>query len=85
MFLTPEHRRSSRRMCNKKISSTARQEPKQNEVYDDDCPYEAGYEYDREYYKASSKYSAFVDDEIMALRKAKATAATTVVIITKNT
>ena len=75
MFLTPEHRRSSRRMCNIVEPKMARQEPKQNQVYDDDCPYEAGYEYDREYYKASSKYSTFMDGEIAALRKAKATAA----------
>ena len=75
MFLTPQHRRSSRRSCNIVKSSIAHQEPKQNEVYDDDCPFEEGYEYDIEYYKASSKYSTFVDDEIKALRKAKATAA----------
>ena len=75
MFLIPEHRRSSRRTCNIVMPSTARREPNHSEVYDDDCPYEAGYQYDRECYKASSKYSTFVDDEITALRKAKATAA----------
>ena len=33
-----------------------------------DVPYEEGYDYDRDYYLASSHYSSFVDEEIAEIR-----------------
>ena len=40
------------------------------DIYDE-CPDEEGYEYDKDYYLASSCYSSFVDEEIAALRMQK--------------
>jgi hypothetical protein len=33
-----------------------------------DVPYEEGYDFDKEHYLASSRYSSFVDEEIVAIR-----------------
>ena len=41
---------------------------KSDEKTDDECPHFPGYEYDREYYLASSRYSSFVDQEIESLK-----------------
>jgi len=62
MLLTPQHRRSNRR-----------RKPTQKVEEDmySECPYEEGYEYNKDHYLASTRYSSFVDEEIAALRMQK--------------
>ncbi len=64
MLLTPQHRRSTRNRAVKKVTS--------EDIYED-CPYFPGFEYDKDYYLASSSYSTFIDGQIAAMVEAAAT------------
>ena len=59
MLLTPQHRRSTRNRVDKKTPP--------EDIYGD-CPYFPGFEYDKDYYLASSRYSAFIDNEIAKMQ-----------------
>jgi hypothetical protein len=63
MLLTPQHRRSTRNRAVKKVTS--------EDIYED-CPCFPGFEYDKDYYLASSSYSTFIDTEIAKMWAAAA-------------
>jgi len=58
MLLTPQHRRSTRNRAVKKVTP--------EDIYED-CPHFPGFEYDKDYYLASSSYSTFIDGQIAAM------------------
>ena len=60
MLLTPQHRRSTRNRATK-------QKVEPEDIYED-CPCFPGFEYDKDYYLASSSYSTFIDTEIAKMR-----------------
>ncbi len=65
MLLTPQHRRSTRNR------GTSKKTPPED-IYAD-CPHWPGFEYDKDYYLASSSYSTFIDGQIAAMVEAAAT------------
>tara|TARA_R110002074_G_scaffold343058_1_gene513546 strand:- start:292 stop:570 length:279 start_codon:yes stop_codon:yes gene_type:complete len=56
--------------CDEEFASDWNEKTQQRDIVEDDeeLPFFKGYEYDKEYYRASSSYSSFVDKEIAALR-----------------
>ncbi len=56
--------------CDEEFASDWNEKTQQRDIAEDeeDLPFFKGYEYDKEYYLASSSYSSFVDKEIAALR-----------------
>ncbi len=65
MLLTPQHRRSTRNR------GTSKKTPPED-IYAD-CPHWPGFEYDKDYYLASSRYSTFIDNEIRKMTLAAET------------
>ena len=57
MLLTPQHRRSTRNRATK-------QKVELEDILRRLSPCFPGFEYDKDYYLASSRYSTFVDNEI---------------------
>ena len=82
MLLTPQHRRSARitkketkieydlaTQCDEEFASDWNEKTQQRDIVEDEeLPFFEGYEYDKEYYLASSSYSSFVDKEIAELK-----------------
>ena len=64
MLLTPQHRRSTRNRATKRKVELG-------DIYED-CPCFPGFEYDKDYYLASSSYSTFIDTEIAKMREGAA-------------
>jgi hypothetical protein len=78
MMLTPEHRRSTRtrkapvRLVNEPKSKSKESNYKDFDYEDvyGECPIApVGFEYDREYYLASSRYATYIDDEIAKINR----------------
>jgi len=79
MLLTPQHRRSSRLSRKATKPKIAKKETYDLSLQCDeefasdwdanytDCPVIEGFEYDKDYYLASSNYSTFIDNEIAKL------------------
>jgi hypothetical protein len=65
MLLMPQHRRSTR-------NRATEQKVEIDDIYED-CPCFPGYEYDKDYYIASSRYSTFIDIQIAKMRAGAAT------------
>lgn len=57
--------------CDEEFASDWNEKTQQRDIVEDDdeeLPFFEGYEYDKEYYRASSSYSSFVDKEIAELK-----------------
>ena len=70
MMLTPQHRRSTRtRKAPARLVNEPKPKSKESNNYDE-CPIApVGFEYDREYYLASSRYATYIDDEIAKINR----------------
>ena len=70
MMLTPEHRRSTRtRKAPVRLVNEPKRKSKESNNYDE-CPIAPeGFEYDREYYLASSRYATYIDEEIAKINR----------------
>ena len=70
MMLTPEHRRSTRtRKAPVRLGNETKRKSKESNNYDE-CPIApVGFEYDREYYLASSRYATYIDEEIAKINR----------------